>query len=470
MTHVAARILEVRKVPLSPTPQQTPPVSEPLELIPLHSHVDEEVTEEVVPIGTGISLVDMIRAGGATQLPIGHGFDVLEEQPQATKPTVPDRDSSSDLSVDDQSSSSSSSSRSLSPSPPGRSARSRKRSSATRQQILLDSVLAKHMQMMEDNFEKRFDRLEEDVRKVSERTPAALGSALDIRTAPAATVPAVSSTLPQVEAHGQDTIRQSMQDRVAAWLKPAPPPPIPIPRLVQATKPVPHRAPSIVSMISDDPPQVGSEHAWRPTQLTEGTSEYDWDNQGIRVQVREDLATAVTQKVDEVVRVLGSVSQVLGFSQEEEPTVQPDLQPFGVSDRPKSSQPKLPLPQTMRDIWTEARKTRAGKPAPLVPSAVRATYRLPPDDWAFFGAIRRPDESLLEHCRTKPSSRQVPVLQRSTDGMAFDSFLSDIVQATAHLARPLAHGAHTVTMVSRTISVIGPIPFRKGRIVQAPFC
>ena len=42
----------------------------------------------------------MIRAGGATHLPIGHGLDVLEEQPQATKPTVPDRDSSSDISVD----------------------------------------------------------------------------------------------------------------------------------------------------------------------------------------------------------------------------------------------------------------------------------------------------------------------------------------------------------------------------------
>ena len=108
----------------------------------------------------------------------------------------------------------------------------------------------------------------------------------------------------------------------------------------------------------------------------------------------------------------------------------------------------------MRDIWTEARKSRAGKPVPLVPAAVRASYRLPPDDWAFFGAVRRPDESLLEHCRTKPSARQVPVLQRSTDGMAFDSFLSDVVQATAHLARPLAHGAHAVSMVSRTISVV----------------
>ena len=422
--------------------------------------MDEEVTEEIVPIGTGISLVDMVRAEGATQLPIGHGLDVLEVQKQATKPTFSGGDSSSDFSVDDQSSSSSSSSCSSSPSPWGRSRRSRKRSSATRQQIQLDSVLAKHMQMLEDSFAKRFDRLEQDVRtvsehtRVSERAPAALGSALDIRTAPTPTVPAVSSTLPQFEAHGQDTNRQSMQDRVAAWFKPAPPPPIPIPRLVQAPKPVPYRAPSIVSMISDDPPQVGSEHAWRPTQLTEGVSEYDWDNQGTRVQMREDLASAVTQKVDEVVKVLGSISQVLGFTQEQEPTVQPDLQPFGVSDQPKPSQPKLPLPQTMRDIWTEARKTRTGKPVPLVPSAVRATYRLPPDDWAFFGAIRRPDESLLEHCRTKPSARQVPVLQRSADGMAFDSFLSDIVQATAHLARPLAHGAHAVSMVSRTISVI----------------
>ena len=223
--------------------------------------------------------------------------------------------------------------------------------------------------------------------------------------------------------------------------------------MARATKPASY-APSIGSMISNDPPQIGSEHAWRLAQLREGMDEYDWDNQGTRVQVREDWASAVTQKVDELVRVVGSISEVLGFRQEPEPTVQPDLQPFGIMDQPKSSQPKLPLPQTMRDIWSEARKTRAGKPAPLVPAAVRASYRLPPDDWAFFGAIRRPDESLLEHCRTKPSARQVPVLQRSADGMAHDSFLSDVVQATAHLARPLAHGAHAVTMVSSTISVI----------------
>ena len=156
---------------------------------------------------------------------------------------------------------------------------------------------------------------------------------MENRTATAPTVPAVVSTVPQVEAQGQDANTQSMKDRVAAWLKPTPPPMIRIPKVAQAPKPVPQCTPSIVSMISDDPPQVGSEHAWRPTQLAEGMSEYDWDNQGTRVQMREDLASAVTQKVDEVVRVLGSISQVLGFPQEQAPTVQPDLQPFGVSDQ-----------------------------------------------------------------------------------------------------------------------------------------
>ena len=396
----AERILEDGVVPLGTT-QQTPPVMEPIQLLPLEPYLGEEVTEEAILDGTGISLVKMIRAEGATQLPIGHGLVEEEEEPQAHVPTEADRDSSSNHSVDDESSSSSSSSRSSSPIPQDRVSRPRVRSSSIQQQIQLDAVIAKHMQLLEDSFAKRFDRIEQDVRNVSQAS-AALGAPLNARAAPAATVPAplpvtplpvtvpaANITLSHFETQGQDTSRKSMQDRVAAWLKPTPPPKTPIPRVVRATKPNPNRAPSIASFISDDSPMVGSEHAWRPTQLREGMSEYDWDNQGTRVQVREDLASAITKKVDELVRVVGSISEVLGFAQEPEPTVQPDLQPFGVLDQPKSSKPNLPLPHTMRDIWSEARKTRAGKPIPLVPAAVRASYRLPPDDWAFFGAVRR---------------------------------------------------------------------------------
>ena len=50
-THVARRILEIGGVTLQPMAQPIPPVSEPEQLIPLHSHVDEEVTEEIIPVG-----------------------------------------------------------------------------------------------------------------------------------------------------------------------------------------------------------------------------------------------------------------------------------------------------------------------------------------------------------------------------------------------------------------------------------
>ena len=175
--HVARRILEIGGVTLQPMAQPIPPVSEPQQLIPLDSHVDEEVTEEILPVGIVTNLTDLIRAEGTTQWPIGHGLGVQEEQPQAleksvSKPTVPDRDPSTDPSAsdDESSGSSSESSSSSSSSPRRKSKRSRKsRSSAIQQQIHLDAVLARHMQILQDRFADRFDCLEQDVRTVTTR-------------------------------------------------------------------------------------------------------------------------------------------------------------------------------------------------------------------------------------------------------------------------------------------------------------
>ena len=210
---VAQRLLESDSVPLSSS-QQIPHDTEPLELIPLDPHQDDEVNEETITHGAGIGLLELIRAGGATQLPIGHVLDRQGELPRATKP-VQVRDSSSN----NESHSSSSSSSSPPPSPPERRARSPRRSANTQQQIDLDAVLAKHLQLLEDSFSKRFDRLEQDVRKVSERVPVATASSLEVQVASAAAVTAVSKTVPQVEAQGQDTIQQSMKDRVGSLVK-----------------------------------------------------------------------------------------------------------------------------------------------------------------------------------------------------------------------------------------------------------
>ena len=123
-----------------------------------------------------IGVIDMIRADGACAFAYrACSYDEEEEQDQALIGLLRKTEIRYRIVLSPrchQYSSSTSSSRSASPIPRERSARARRGRSGTvfNSRYSWIRSLAKHMQMMEDSaLQNAFDRIEQDVRKVSER-------------------------------------------------------------------------------------------------------------------------------------------------------------------------------------------------------------------------------------------------------------------------------------------------------------
>ena len=105
---------------------------------------------------------------------------------------------------------------------------------------------------------------------------------------------------------------------------------------------------------------------------------------------------------------------------------------------------------------------RFSKPYKVIPPVSLQSFRLPPDDWAFLGAVRRPDETLRLHSDVQLNQRRVPVLKhKEKSATELDSLCENVVQATAHATRPLVHGIHAAqlsySMLEHAISLSSSI-------------
>ena len=123
---------------------------------------------------------------------------------------------------------------------------------------------------------------------------------------------------------------------------------------------------------------------------------------------------------------------------------------------------QLPISDAVKDIWTKARGLKFTKPYKVVPPATLQSFRLPPADWAFLGAVRRPDETLRLHSNVTLNQRQVPVLKhKEKSATELDSLCETIVQSTAHTSRPVVHSIHAIKagyeMLQHTISTFQSI-------------
>ena len=101
------------------------------------------------------------------------------------------------------------------------------------------------------------------------------------------------------------------------------------------------------------------------------------------------------------------------------------------------TQMEFPLPKAIRDVWDSARQARKVADTPM---AVRHCYRLPQQDWAYLGAVRKPEEALLTYCRgkTKDTSKGPVIVHKDRGLERLDNQWSDIVTDTSHAVRPVA--------------------------------
>jgi hypothetical protein len=89
------------------------------------------------------------------------------------------------------------------------------------------------------------------------------------------------------------------------------------------------------------------------------------------------------------------------------------------------------------DLVKDARKHRTRNS--FIPPTVRKGYKVPKEDWAFLGAVRRPDRIFEAFCKTKKGSKGVHQLQDANAAMIATN-LQDAIQSSAHTMRPVSAG------------------------------
>ena len=111
---------------------------------------------------------------------------------------------------------------------------------------------------------------------------------------------------------------------------------------------------------------------------------------------------------------------------------------------PAPKVPQLCLSNASKKSWEDARAHRSVQGQNLLPPSVRKGYRLTKDDWAYLGAVRRPDPLLAYLCPkfSKPSAKGVPVISGHKNLVSYASHLQDHIQSSAHTMRPLSHAVN----------------------------
>ena len=134
-----------------------------------------------------------------------------------------------------------------------------------------------------------------------------------------------------------------------------------------------------------------------------------------------------------------NVAEIMGVPQEPSEVSQPD--PISLSTvAPSPKLPTLQLSNASCRSWDDARQHRSVRAQNLLAPSVRKGYRLTKDDWAYLGAVRRPDP-LLSYLTSaaKPSSKGVQTLTGHKNLVSYVGHLQDTIQASAHTMRPLSH-------------------------------
>ena len=210
----------------------------------------------------------------------------------------------------------------------------------------------------------------------------------------------------------------------------------------------------------------------RPAVLLEGQSCFDWDVGGTKFSYKEDLAAESEKLITDVEASLKLCALQLSHAQPAPVAKSSDVLSLA-SEVESSPQPIVqPIPEAIKNMWSTARRQKYAKPYKLVPPVTLQSFRVPPEDWAFLGAIRRPDETLKAHSTVQVNARQVPVLQhKEKSSTTLDSFADTVVQATAHSTRPLVHGIHAIraafNLVEHLLSIAGSVTHEQLALFEA---
>ena len=235
-------------------------------------------------------------------------------------------------------------------------------------------------------------------------------------------------------------------ERVQRWVQPTPSPPV--------RSPVHMDLDDVASIASGQLPRIQASMygQFPPQALSQGQTPFDWDVSGHKTFEREEVPPEVEDRLQACEDAAQMLAATANFRQEPRESVEVDE--TLLSSTPHStpiSQTTIPLPRGVRSAWEEARRPQANKPLPLTPQTVRRGYRLPRDDWAFLGAVRRPDPLLANFSTTKDSAKGVPVLQAHKNIMDHVAWLHDNIQATAHAQRPLTHAAQALSTLHKLL-------------------
>ena len=177
-----------------------------------------------------------------------------------------------------------------------------------------------------------------------------------------------------------------------------------------------------------------------PRLLAAGQTFFDWDLAGNKTRT-EDLSELDKSRFDGLRKACQNLVDMSQFPQEApEPLEKPSLV-FGAPSEAPQPELTIPLPDEVLRSVAEARQHRTGK-LPLLNPVVRKGYRIPKDQWAVLGAVRRPDRIFDTYATVKKNARGVSLLE-DQKAAAAASLHQETAQATAHILRPIgiAHQA-----------------------------
>lgn len=303
-----------------------------------------------------------------------------------------------------------------------------------------NAQLAEMLRKSQEAFQRQIDEIKQSVKPketVTRPVGTSIRTSLVGHAAPRSTLDVVDLTMP-VPAQSLGRIpRMSPAARTSAWAAGASPPTTPLGRVNISDD----DAESVYSL----PPLQGMTGVNPARQLGEGQSPYDWDIGGVKYPYKEELQvhSLARQRLDKNQEWAPLVAQVTNVPQDIKVARQPD--PFHLSQDPYAPQQTvLRLSNASREAWETSRSHRSMKDQNLLSPSVRKGYRLTKDDWAFLGAVRRPDDLLVHLARgrgtAKTSTKGVPSLQGHKNLTARATDLHEQVQFSAHLMRPITHG------------------------------
>lgn len=171
-------------------------------------------------------------------------------------------------------------------------------------------------------------------------------------------------------------------------------------------------------------------------QLAEGQSHFDWDHDGTKWSTREDIPQDVKDQLSALESLAKQMAMLNRFPQEPVEVPVQSRRLGAYTQTSSVSEVTISLPDNIKDVYKDARKYRATKIS-VLPRTVRKGYRVPREDWAFLGAVRRPDKILEAYNKTKKNAKGIHQLQ-DTNQAALASAYQDAVQFTAHTTRPVS--------------------------------